>query len=77
MRHEFFDIFKFAAIPLFELYRWTINGKKYAQDKEKKEKTQKSEGFFLFFGTFFGGPKEASPNDPRAYVLAQVGAVIR
>ncbi len=73
MRHEFFDIFKFAAIPLFALYRRTINGKKYAQDKEK---TRKSEVFFCFLAPFLG-PKEASPNDPCAYVLALVGAVIR
>ena len=28
-------------------------------------------------GNFFGAQNEASPNDPSAYVLAEVGAVIR
>ncbi len=38
VRHEFLLTFEFAAIFLFEFYRQTINRKKYAQDKDKKEK---------------------------------------
>ncbi len=30
----------------------------------------------VIFGQLFGPQNEASPNDPRAYVLAEVGAVI-
>ncbi len=41
---EFLYTFVFAAIFLFEFYRRTIKGKKYAPDKvEKRKKTHKSE----------------------------------
>ncbi len=50
--------------------------RKYGRDKEKTEKKTKIV-FFTIFGYFFGAQNEASPNDPRAYVLAEVGAVIR
>ncbi len=32
---------------------------------------------FFVFGHLFGVQNEVSPNDPRAYVLAEVSAVIR
>ncbi len=76
MRHEFFDTFKFAAISLIRILSPNIKRKKYAQKKEKKrEKNQKVS--FLGFWAPFWSPNEASLNDPRAYVLAEVGAVKR
>ncbi len=64
MRHEFLLTFEFATIFLFEFYRQTVNGKKYAQDKDKKEKHPKK-GFFFILGNFFG-PKMGTLNLIRA-----------
>ncbi len=46
------------------------NRKKIAQDKGKKEEKPKKGGFLASFWS----PKMAPWNDPRAYVLAEVGA---
>ncbi len=46
------------------------------ETKTNKKNTQKSEVFF-FFGHLFGAQNEVSTQDPRAYVLAEVSAVIR
>ena len=64
VRHEFLLTFEFAAIFLFDFYRQTIKGEKYAQDKEKKKKTQKMR-FFIILGNFFG-PKMGTLNLIRA-----------
>ena len=66
VRHEFLLTFEFAAIFLFELYRQTIKGKKYAQDKDKTEKTPKSE-VFSFLGNFFE-PKMGTLKTIRAFM---------
>ncbi len=61
-------------LPLF--LSSNIRKQKSVVDKEKKEKKKKIE-VFCFWAFFFEVQNEASPNDPRAYVLAEVGAVIR
>ncbi len=76
VRHEFFDTFKIAAISMIQILTPNIKRKKKAQKKGGKRKKNKKVSFFLF-GHLFGVQNEASPNDPRAYVLAKVGAVIR
>ncbi len=76
MRHEFLPTFKIAAIFLPLFLSSKDKKTKLVVDKEKKEKNPKCEGFFVF-GHFFEAQNEASPNDLRAYVLAEVGAVIR
>ncbi len=53
-----------------------MKGKKYAQDKDKKEKHPKKL-FFHHFGQLFWAQNGHPELDPRAYVLAKVGAVIR
>ncbi len=76
VRHEFFDIFKFAAIPLIWILSPNHKREKIRTRQRKKRKKPEKVRFLCFLALFFS-PKDASPNDPRAYVLAEVGAVIR
>ncbi len=75
MRHEFFDTFKFAAISFIRILSSNHKRKKNAQDKDKGNKIPKKRIKFIF-GYFLGAQNDDPSKDPRAYVLAEVGAVI-
>ncbi len=75
VRHEFFYPFKFAAIFILNPIEKRLEDKIRRRQRLIKN-TQKCE-FFSVFEHLFGAQNEASPQDPRAYVPAKVGAVIR
>ncbi len=73
---EFLYRFKFAAISFIRILPPNHKREKYAKNKAIGGKIPKK-GFKTIFGYFFWAQNEDLPNDTRAYVLAEVGAVIR
>ncbi len=61
--------------PFFYLYfyRQTLKTKIYSRQRQKRKKDQKN--ILLFLGHFIWAQNGHLENDPRAYVLAKVGAV--
>ena len=76
MRHEFLLIFEFAAIFLFRILFEKGLKRKYSRHKDEIQKTKINE-LWPIFEPFLGNQNGHPELDPRAYVLAEVGAVIR
>ncbi len=76
MRHEFLLTFKFAAILFLRIPHPNNTRRIYAKDKDTEGKIPKN-GLKNDFWVPYRARNEDPSNDPRAYVLAEVGAVIR
>ncbi len=76
VRHEFLLIFEFAAIFLFRILFEKGLKRKYGRHKDEIQKTKINE-LWPIFDPFLGNQNGHPELDPRAYVLAEVGAVIR